>query len=371
MRPDSREPPVITLPDVVAAAPASYRLERLNYPMRAEASLQKDEFRSMNVATGNCEQALEAELVCDVTVMVVGFNSSAYLVDCLEAIAAAITRHSFEVLFVNNGTDASEALVRRAFPDVRVLDSRGNIGFAAANDYLAEHARGRWLLLLNPDTRLYPGSLDTLLEAAAQNPHLDVLGGVTVGAEGEPETAARLELPSLASLSRTLLLGAPRPEPFPAGSKILEVEALNGGFMMVRRACWVALGGLDRDFFLYAEELDFFKRLRDRGGRAALVADSRLFHDIGSGDIFSASRIRFLTTGNAHYCHKHFSSPYAYACILVMWATAVKRYLGGALFGRRSERYLRMSRAFGPVAKTPWTWMWGYNSAGADPRKSF
>ncbi len=325
----------------------------------------------MNVATGSCEQALGAELLCDVSIMVVGFNSSAYLVECLDAIAPAITRHSFEVLFVNNGTDGSEALVRRAFPSVRVLGSLGNIGFAAGNDYLAEHARGRWLLLLNPDTRLYPGSLDTLLETAAQNPGFDVLGGVTVGLDGEPETAARLRLPTLASLFRMFLLGAPPPEPFPTGSKILEVEALNGGFMMVRRACWMALGGLDRDFFLYAEELDFFKRLKDRGGRAALVADSRLFHDIGSGDIFSAGRIRYLTTGNAHYFHKHFSPPYAYACILVMWVTAVKRHLGGALFGRRSERYARMSRAFGPVAKTPWTWMWGYNSAGADPRKSF
>jgi GT2 family glycosyltransferase len=303
--------------------------------------------------------------------MVVGYNSASYLPECLGAIPAAISQSSFEVLFINNGNDSSEQLVRSEFPNVRVLPSRGNVGFAAGNNYLAENSSGQWLLLLNPDTRLHAGALDALLDAAERNPDVDVLGGVTVGSDGEPEAVARLQLPSLSSLVRQFLLGASKPQAFPANSRILQVEALSGGFMMVRRATWMALGGLDPDFFLYAEELDFFKRLKDRGGKAALVADSRVFHDLGSGDIFSERRIRFLTTGNAHYFHKNFSRPYAYACIFVMWATALKRYLGGSLLGLRSQRYARMSRGFAAVAKSPRTWVWGYNSAGADPRKGF
>ena len=85
--------------------------------------------------------------------------------------------------------------------------------------------------------------------------------------------------------------------------------------------------------------------------------------------IFQSQNQRFLTTGNAHYFHKHYNAPYAYACVFMLWATAVKRMIGGALLGRRSEWYARMARGFGPVARTPWTWMWGYRSPGADPRK--
>ena len=307
----------------------------------------------------------------DLSILIVGYDSSSYLAGCLGSIAGSISDHSYEILFVNNGTDGSENLVRSAFPQVRVLESLGNIGFAAGNDYLADHAHGRWLLLLNPDTRLYPGALDALLDTAALHSEYEVLGGVTMTGEGEPQMLSRLELPSFFTLLRALVIGAARPTLFQPASELLEVEALNGGFMMVRRDCWARLDGFDRDFFLYAEELDFFKRLKDAGGQAAQVVNSRMFHDFGSGDVFSPGRIRFLTTGNAHYFHKHFAPPYAYACVFLMWVIALKRYLGGAILGARSSRYARMSRGFAQVAKAPWTWMRGYNSAGADPRKSF
>lgn len=315
------------------------------------------------------QSASQAKNVCDVSILVVGYNSAPYLSACLHSVDRAVTRYSAEVLFVNNGNDNSEDLIRMQFPEARVLESLGNVGFAAGTDYLAEHALGRWLLLLNPDTQLYPGAIDALLAAGDLHSEYQVLGGVTVGDNGQAQMRARLELPSLAKLVRALLLGATLPRDFEPGNNILKVDALNGGFMMVRRDCWDRLAGLDQGFFLYAEELDFFKRLKDIGGNAAMVAESRIYHDLGSGDIFSPNRIRFLSIGTAHYFHKHFSSPYAFACIFVLWMTAVKRYLGGTLIGVRSEHYTRMARGFAWVAKAPWKWVWGYESRGADPRK--
>jgi len=321
----------------------------------------------MAASSGN--QLTPSELELDLSILVVGYNSASYLTECIGAVHSAVSSYSWEVLFVNNGTDVSEELITAKFPEVRVLASIGNVGFAAGNNYLAKHARGRWLLLLNPDTRLYPEALDMLLDTAKEHPQFDVLGGITMGQDGEPDAAARLQLPSFASLLRVLLIGHPQPKKFAGGSKVLKVDALNGGFMMARRDRWQALGGLDEGFFLYAEELDFFKRLKDAGGQAALVGESRIFHDFGSGDNFSANRIRFLTIGNAHYFHKNFRKPYAYACVMLIWAIALKRYLGASLLASRSDWYARMSRGFGPVAKSPTKWMWGYNSPGADPRK--
>jgi len=306
----------------------------------------------------------------DVSVLIVGYNSAQFLDHCMASIPAAVAEHSHEVLFINNGTDESEKLVKAEHPHVRILPSLGNIGFAAGNDYLADEARGRWLLLLNPDTRLYAGALDALLEFAKQNPHYEVLGGVTVDEHGALNSRAQLELLSLRKVFRELVSSDDRPNASEVIAEAAEVEALSGGFMMVSRACWTRLQGLDPDFFLYAEELDFFKRLKDEGGRAAQVASSRVFHDIGSGDVYSPTRIKFLVTGNAHYLHKHFTPPYAYACISLMWLTMVKRYVGGALLKRKGKHYARMSRGFAQVAKAPWTWMWGYNSPGADPRRT-
>ena len=305
----------------------------------------------------------------DVSILIVGYNSSAYLDRCIGSIAPAIVKHSYEVLFVNNGTDESENLLAACHPRVRVFESQGNIGFAAANNYLADHASGRYVLLLNPDTTLYPDAVDILVDAAIQNPHFEVLGGITVGDDGTPEVRAQVVLPSLTTILRGLIGRAGQSVDLDPLASIVEVDALNGGFMLIRRECWFKLGGLDEAFFLYSEELDFLKRLRDRGGRVGQVSGSRIYHDIGSGEVYSPARVRFRATGNAHYFHKHFSTPYAYTCVALMWLEMMARHWGGRLLGVKNERYARMSRGFADVVRTPWTWMWGYNSAGADPRK--
>ena len=305
----------------------------------------------------------------DVSILIVGYNSLAYLDDCVSSISSATSGHSYEILFVNNGTDSSEDYLRTHYPFVRVLEARGNVGFAAANNYLAEHSQGRWFLLLNPDTQLYRGALDVLLDAARQHPHYEVLGGITVSKDGEPQTRAAVVLPSLTTIVRGLWGRAgPAHGPDPL-SQVVEVDAVNGGFMLVRSDCWAKLGGFDESFFLYAEELDFFKRLKERGGRVGQVSGSRIYHDIGSGEVYAPSRVRFRATGNAHYFHKHFSKPYAYTCVALMWLTMLARHWGGRLLGLKNERYARMSRGFAEVARNPWFWIWGYNSSGADPRK--
>ena len=305
----------------------------------------------------------------DLSILVVGYESSSFLAACLRSIPAAAARHRYEILFVNNGTDQSEKVVLEAAPVTRVLPSLGNIGFAAGNDYLAEHAEGKWLLLLNPDTRLYPDALDVLLDAAERNPEFVVFGGLTVDRDGEAAARSDLSLPNLKSLFREFVWKARRSASAKGLSDVSPVQALSGGFMMVRHDWWTQLNGLDRSFFLYAEELDFFKRLNDAGGRAAQVFSSLLYHDFGSGEVYSPARIRYMATGNAHYFHKHFSPAHAYACVILMWATMIKRYIGGRILAVRSDHYARVSKGFSDVARAPWTWMWGYNSPGADPRK--
>ena len=281
-----------------------------------------------------------------------------------------VRRHSFELLFVNNGTDASDELLRALYSPSRILPSRGNIGFASANNYLAEHASGRWLLLLNPDTELQPGAIDLLLDAAHGHLEYQALGGVTVDEDGRPGDSASIVLPSFSAIMRGFLGRAATFSPAGAVSGLIATDALSGGFMMVEGTTWREMRGLDADFFLYAEELDFFKRLKDRGGKAAQVIASRVYHDVGSGEVFSPSRMRFKITGRAHYLRKHFSAPYAYACLSLIWLTLASRLVGGRLLAWKNRRYARMADAYTPLVRAPWTWWHGYSSPGADPRRT-
>lgn len=314
-------------------------------------------------------QVSNADFATDVSILILGFNSASYLTECLESIPRAAVRNTVEVLFVNNGTDASEALLEANFPAVRVLKSDGNVGFAQANNRLARHARGRWLILLNPDTKLHPGAIDTLVAAGEANPEFWLLGGITVNAEGAFQNNAYPELPSLGALARGLFGRAGRHLVFDEGKAVQEVGAINGGFMLVERKRWEALGGFDETYFLYGEDCDICRRVRDAGGRIGLVPASKVFHDIGSGDAFSPVRKRFQAAGNAQYFRQHHSPVYATGAILTLWADHILRFTVGGLLSPWKARFASMSKGHANTALKPWIWMRGFNSPGADLRR--
>lgn len=300
----------------------------------------------------------------DISVLVVGYNSERYLRACISSVAQASEGARCEILFVNNGTDRSEALVAAEFPDVRIIPSQGNVGFAAANNLLSRHARGRWLLLLNPDAVLLPGSVDALIAAAADHPQYTALGGVTVGDDGGPDESVMVELPTASTIVRGMLGRGGLRMDFSNGDRIIPVPAMNGGFCMIERQAWARLDGLDDSFFLYAEELDFFKRLAKIGGKAGVVPSSHLRHDVGSGDPHSPIRLFYQVTGNAHYLRKHGMG----YCVPLLWLSLLSRYLAASVLAPRKVRYRSMRDGLRDVALRPRRWWFGYASPGADPR---
>lgn len=305
----------------------------------------------------------------DVSILIVGYNSLGFLKDCLSSIEHACSRCSHEILFVNNGTDGSEAFIREEFPKVRVLPSRGNVGFAEGNNDLAALAAGRHLLLLNPDTRLMPHAVDVLVDFADRNPAFGILGALTLDKEGKPEEMARAALPSLSRLVGSILrIGLP-PGIDPGNGAPLEVSAVNGGCMFIKRDVWDLLGGMDQDYFLYTEDLDFCQRYIKAGGRIAVLPDSQVAHHFGSGEPFSPTRRRFMLLGNATYYHKHFSPPYAFACVTALWVACVSRFVAGIMLGALSANFRKMAGAYRYGALNPLKWARGYRSPGADPRK--
>lgn len=306
----------------------------------------------------------------ELSVLVLGYNSAAYLDACLGSIPAAAVCRSYEVLFVNNGTDSSEDFILNKFPDVTVLASEGNVGFAQANNRLARHAKGRWLLLLNPDTKLYANAIDELVAAAEMHPEYWLFGGMTVDAEGHFQNNAYPELPSLSALARGLVGRAGRRLAIANNQHIVEVEAINGGFMLVERDRWMAFGGLNEAYFLYAEDCDVCRRVRNMGGRIGLVPGSKIFHDIGSGSVFSPVRKRYQAAGLAQYFWDHHSKFYACIAIATVWLDHVLRFSIGWVLSSWKLRFALMSRGHADTALKPWIWVRGFRSTGADPRRT-
>ncbi|MBS1843926.1 MAG: glycosyltransferase family 2 protein [Actinobacteria bacterium] len=209
-------------------------------------------------------------------VVIVSHGAEALLRRCLESLRAHPPQNAtMAVTVVDSGsTDATPDMVAREFPEFR-LERRANIGFSAANNLVLRESHADAVLLLNPDTEVYAGTLDTCLERLASDPAIGMVGAKLVREDGEFDHAAKRSFPTpLAALAHFTGIG--RGEG--AGASLSqyrathlsedeagEVDAVNGAFMLCRAEAVAQVGLLDEGYWLYMEDLDWCHRFWDAG----------------------------------------------------------------------------------------------------------
>jgi len=209
-----------------------------------------------------------------VSVVVVNWNAGAALEACLASIAAD-GLDGREVIVVDNAsTDGSLALARTRHPEAMLLDMGGNAGFARAANRGAEAARGDTLVFLNPDARVLPGAIAALVAALHATPAAGIAGGGLCDAAGRWQPGAARFAPVAHLLLDTTLGRLParrRHRPY-------RVDWVYGTFMAVRAAVFRQLGGFDRRYFVYGEDLDLCHRAAALGVRTIHVPAARAVH---------------------------------------------------------------------------------------------
>jgi N-acetylglucosaminyl-diphospho-decaprenol L-rhamnosyltransferase len=212
----------------------------------------------------------------DLEVVIVSHGAEALLCRCLQSLRAHPPRPAtMRVSVVDSGSpDGTPDMVEREFPEVH-LERRGNIGFSAANNLVLRASRAGAVLLLNPDTEVYEGTLDTALARLAADPTIGMVGAKLVRPDGELDHAAKRSFPTpLGALAHFTGIG--RGEG--AGTSLSqyrathlgddepgEVDAINGAFMLCRAAAVAQVGLLDEGYWLYMEDLDWCHRFWDAG----------------------------------------------------------------------------------------------------------
>ena len=197
------------------------------------------------------------------SVIIVNFNGRQFLDHCLDAVLNQQLAEPFEVLLVDNGsTDDSLALTRAGYPSVRVIEAGRNLGFAGGNNLGIRAARGRHIVLLNNDTRVRPGWLRALVDAAEANPTAGAIGAKLLF----------LDPPDTIQNAGSLLLsdgsGADRGFREPDRGqydKPEEVFGACGASVLYRREMLEDVGSFDETFFMYYEDTDLNWRMRLRG----------------------------------------------------------------------------------------------------------
>lgn len=298
----------------------------------------------------------------DISVLIVGYNSAELISACIDSIETAARRHTCEILLTDNGDGSTEAVVAGKFPNVRIIPTQGNIGFAAGNNLLADSANAPLLLLLNPDMIALPGSIDALVEASRNYPEAVAWGGVTVDEAGKPDTGNAIAMPSLGEFL-SVALGRSRIGSGPVAGLDRDacVDVLVGGFVMFSRKAWDEVGGLDERYFLYCEEVDLFYRLQLRGYEAWRISSAMGAHKAAHGNTLSPMRLLYRAAGTMEFVRAHWNFAWQITAGALVWIAAVERLIAGRLFGHWRPHLRQLGHGYRLVALRPDYWIFGYD----------
>jgi hypothetical protein len=260
-------------------------------------------------------------------VVVVSFEARETLVAGLAALRAPASFPLELVVVDNASTDGSAESVRAREPGALLIANGDNLGFARACNQGWRASRAPHVLFLNPDAEVTPGAVETLVSLLESRPAVGAAGPRTRGSDGTIQVSTGPDLTPLAELrQRRLVLGVARRE----AHALAEAEALHarehepawvsGSCLVVRRAALEAVGGFDERFFLYEEDADLCRRLREAGWRVVFTPAAEVKHHLGRSMSKAPRRAR-LEYHRSHllYYGKH-NGPFSRAALRILLA---------------------------------------------------
>jgi GT2 family glycosyltransferase len=267
----------------------------------------------------------------DLGIVFVNWNTRDYLCRCLETVFASEGDFSYRVIVVDNDSaDGSVEMVARDFPQVTLLSGHGNVGYPAGNN-LGLRVLGyadvggnsstdapRYALLLNTDTELPPRALAEMIAYMDAHPEVGISGPKLVLPDGSLDLACRRSFPS-PEVSLWHMIGFsklfPRSKTFARYNltfldedETAEVDSVVGAFMLVRREAIEQVGLLDETFFMYGEDLDWAKSIKETGWKVMYYPEVQVFHvKRASSSQSERAKIEFVRAMLIFY-NKHYRS---------------------------------------------------------------
>jgi GT2 family glycosyltransferase len=260
----------------------------------------------------------------DLTIIIVSWNTSKLLEQCLDSVYKTGSRFTFEVIVVDNGSsDDSLSMVEKQFPAVILIKNNQNFGFARANNQGLEIGKGRYFMLLNSDTIVLPGVIDTLIDTADLHPEVGVVGPKLLNMDGSLQKSWA-GFPSFFSeligrnfRTRKPVLNIPC---------TFEVDWIMGACMLVRAETIQDVGRMDEDYFFYSEETDWCFRIKKKNWKVWYITSAEIYH-LGGGSAKRSSVIQLvrLYQGKLLYFKKNHGE---FVSTLLRFGLAVGNALG-------------------------------------------
>jgi GT2 family glycosyltransferase len=297
--------------------------------------------------------------LADLSIVIVSTNEAHWLERCLATVFGQAGDATLDVIVVDNSsTDGTRELVESHFPQARVVTSP-NRGFAYGNNRGIEHARGRYVLLLNPDTEILKGSFGELVGLLDAAPAVGLAGVRQVTADGNLWPTIRRFPGSSRALGEALFSERWPIRPDWAGERVLDwpvyeretdCDWTSGSFMLTRREALLSAGLLDERFFIYSEEPDLCLRIKRAGWQVRHQPQMTIVHHAGKGGIRPRMIAQDAYT-RKQYAHKHLTPMARRTYLSALALRHFVRYAGALATGpEAAARREGAKRAFAALA---------------------
>lgn len=269
----------------------------------------------------------------DLSICIVSWNTAPELIACLDSITGTVRKVQYEIIVVDNASqDGSPELVSARLPSVRLHVNSSNLGFAAAANQAIALSSGRYVLLLNPDAEVMPGTLDQLVSFTDSVPQAGVVGCKIVNPDGSLQYSCRRFPNLIAGMLRNTLLGSLLGQSRCVRdylmqdwdhASVLDVDWVSGAALLVRREVVDQIGFLDEGFFMYCEDIDFCKRAGEAGWDVLYYPFAKILHRIGCSSSQNATHMTMAFHRSMYrYYAKHHRGSFA-ACARTVVALAL------------------------------------------------
>jgi len=227
------------------------------------------------------------------SVIIVSYNTKKLLNDCLDSLRVSIEGIESEIFVVdNNSSDDTISLIKAKYKWVKLIENKSNIGFSKANNQALKKAKGKYYLILNPDTKLMPDTLEKMIGFMEKNAQAGIATCRVELPSGQLDRDCRRHFPTpwrafthFSNLSKIFreskIFDQYQIGYFPE-NKVYEVDSCVGAFMFVRASAVKKVGLFDEDFFFYGEDLDWCWRFKQSGYKIFYTPITKIIHYKGA-----------------------------------------------------------------------------------------
>ncbi len=285
----------------------------------------------------------------DLSIIIVSYNAVDFLKICMQSVYAACNSINAEVFVVdNNSSDFSAEMIRKDFPNCHLIANKHNPGFSVANNQAIKLAKGRYILILNPDTIVAEDTFSKMISFLDSNSKIGSLGIKMIDGSGNflPESKRGIPTPwtalckvsGLSSIFKKSKLFNEYHKGYIPENKNHEIEILAGAFMCLRKTAVEKAGMFDESFFMYGEDIDLSYRLIQSGYKNYYFAESTIIHFKGeSTNKDKIYRDRFYKA-MVQFAKKHYSKSYGFLFnILITTGIGIVKYLSSGKSKKNDE----------------------------------